>query len=82
MSLSQYDDWTVDEIVTRNPHSLTAMHILSARQYILAQRQQAADDIAALKEHLDDAHRIGLAVLRAKRAGRKSIRIADVAGDQ
>lgn len=81
MTLAQYDGWTIEQIVRVNSHELTAMHLLSAREDLVEQRRQAAADISALKAHLDDAHRIGLAVLRAKRAGRKTIRIDDVAGE-
>ena len=80
-SLSQYDGWTVEEIVARNSHELTAVHVLGARAYILEQRRENAEHLRQLQATLDDAHRIGLAVMRANRVGRKTVRIAGVIGD-
>lgn len=77
-TLSQYDGWTVEEIVAKNSHELTAMHVLTARAYIVEQRAEHAENLRELQAALDDAHRIGLAVMRAKRAGRKTVRIDEV----
>lgn len=78
MSLHQYDGWTVEEIVAKNSHELTAMHILQARTHIVEERERHTRELADLRTVIDDAHRIGLAVLRAKRAGRKTVRIDEV----
>ena len=77
-SLSQYDGWTVEEIVARNSHELTAVHILGARKHIVEQRLEHVESMRQLQAAIDDAHRIGLAVMRAKRAGRKTVRIDEV----
>lgn len=77
-SLSQYDGWTVEEIVARNSHELTAVHVLGARAYILDTRTENAEAMQRTLATLDDAHRIGLAVLRAQRAGRRMVRIDEV----
>jgi hypothetical protein len=81
-SLSQYDGWTVEEIAARNSHELTAVHVLNARAYILSERARHDAELAELRTVIDDAHRIGLAVMRAKRAGRKTVRIVDLIGDE
>jgi hypothetical protein len=80
-SLSQYDGWTVEEIAARNSHELTALHVLNARAYIVEERARHDAELAELRTVIDDAHRIGLAVMRAKRAGRKTVRIADLTGE-
>ena len=79
-SLSQYDGWTVEEIVARNSHELTAVHVLSARQHIVEQRRENAEAMRSTLATMNDAHRIGLAVLKANRAGRKMLRVADLIG--
>jgi histone H3/H4 len=77
-TLSQYDGWTVEEIVAKNSHELTAVHVLGARAYILEARREQAEEVRRLVTQIEDVHRIGLAVMAAKRAGRKTVRIKDV----
>jgi hypothetical protein len=78
-SLSTYDGWTVEEIVARNSHELTAMHVIQAREYIVHQRNEHAEDMRRAHAQIAEAHRIGLAVMRARRDGRKTVRIDEVA---
>lgn len=77
-SLSQYDGWTVEEIAAKNSHELTALHVLGARAYILDERRRHDAELAELRTVIDDAHRIGFAVMAAKRKGRKTVRIDEV----
>ena len=76
--LSQYDGWTIQDVVAKNSHELTAMQLLGARQYILEQRRDHANELAAAKSTLSEAQRVGLAVLRAQARGRKTVRLADL----
>src|SRR5690348_12887698 len=77
-SLDQYEGWSIEEIVARNSHELTAMHVLGARKYIVEQRSAHADEMRRLRDALTNAQRIGLEVLRAERSGRKAIRVSDL----
>ena len=81
MSLSQYDGWTVEEIVARNSHELTALHLLNARAYIVEQREASGFEVRRLLGLLDETRRIGMRVLMAQKAGRKTLRIADLIED-
>lgn len=77
-SLSHYDGWTVESIVARNSHELTAMHVLQAREFIVEQRARHEVEIAAYKALITETNRIGNRVLVAKSSGRKTVRIADL----
>jgi len=78
-SLSQYDGWTAEDIQRKHGcDALTAMHVIQARAYIKQLRAQQRADLYSLTQHLDEAQKIGRLVLAAQRAGRKTVRIADL----
>ena len=77
--LSQYDGWTAEDIErVHGCDALTALHVVQARAEFVEMRLRNAEEIAVLKSRLDLAQRIGLRVLHARRAGRKTVRIADL----
>ena len=79
-SLSQYDGWTAEGIQrVHGCDALTAMHVVQARAEFVEMHLRHAEEIAVLRSQMDLAHRTGLAVMRAKRAGRKTVRIDEVA---
>ena len=72
------DEWTVEDLVARNSHELTAHLLLSERRAMREAREQWARERQALLGRIDEAGRIGLRVLTAQAAGRKTVRIYEV----
>ena len=80
-TLNQYDGWTVEQITRVNSHELTAAHVLGAREHILELRRRHQEELEALRATLERSHQIGLRVLRAERAGRKTVKLSDLTSE-
>lgn len=78
MSEPTWNGYTAADLVRVNSHELTATNLVSERRARKDERRRHDEEIAALTKHLDEATRIGRHVLIAERAGRKTVRIADL----
>lgn len=68
----------LERLVERNGAHLLAHQLQSqVRRYIEAVEGHAAE-VASIRSTLGDAERIGLAVMRAAHAGRKTVRVSDL----
>ena len=79
--LHEYDDLTVEDIVARNSHELTAHLLLTARDHVRDLEARHRDELAALRDQLSYARRVGFRVLAAEAKGRKTVRVADMVTD-
>lgn len=75
------EDLTAAEMVARNSHELTAHLLVTARAEHAETIRQYHAHLDAVRANITRAERIGLAVLRAHDAGRKTLRIADLLED-
>lgn len=66
------------ELAERHGAPLLASQLQSVCRDRLDDMERHAAEVRALKSQLSDMERIGLAVMRAERQGRKTVRIADV----
>lgn len=66
------------ELAERHGAPLLAQQLKTQCAERLEGMERHAAEVAALKRQLDDMQRIGLAVLKAERAGRKTVRIAEL----
>lgn len=71
---------TVEDLARRNSPLFMAGQWQRACQHYLEAIDQHARDLRDVKTQLSDAQRIGLRVLAAERAGRKTLRISDLTG--
>ena len=72
------DEYSIEELVQRNSHDLTALLLLNERRDRRHEQERHAAELAYINATLDFAQRIGVQVLRAERQGRKTVRIDDV----
>ena len=70
--------WTVEELVRVNSHELTAALLVAERSARARERERWEVDRQRLLGLIDGAGRIGMRVLAAQQAGRKTVRIADM----
>lgn len=73
-------DPDVAELVRVNSHELTATLLVTERLRRREDASLAAQRHREVMATLDRAQRVGLRVLAAERAGRKTVRVADVLG--
>jgi len=71
-------EYTAEYMVAHNSHELTAHQLVTARREMVELSRGHDAAIASVRAQLTDAERIGLAVMRAHRAGRKTVRIAEL----
>lgn len=79
--LHEYDDLTVEDIVARNSHELTAHLLLTARDHVYDLEARHRRELDALRSRLEQTHRVGFRVLAAEAKGRKTVRVADMVTD-
>lgn len=72
------EHWTVEEIVAHNSHELTAHLLLSERERTASLLDAHRQEMSATLAKMGKAQRIGIEVFRAQRAGRKTVRVADL----
>lgn len=71
-------DYTAAEIVASNSHELTAHQLIGAREELAAALDAHRQEMSATLAKIGKAQRIGLAVMRANRAGRKTLKVAEL----
>lgn len=71
-------DYTAAELVANNSHELTAYQLIGAWEENAALLDAHRQEMSATLARIDRAGRIGLAVLRAARMGRKTLKVADL----
>lgn len=69
---------TAADHVARNSHELTAHLLVTAQAELIAEHRRHALEVQKLRDTLDAAQRVGLAVMRARRTGRKMVRVDDL----
>jgi len=71
-------DLTPEEIVRVNSHELTALQLVTQRERWAEERMIWEARLRGTMLALTEAQRVGLRVLEAHRAGRKTVRVADM----